>query len=195
MNYLAHAFLSFNNDEVLVGNFVGDYVKGKQWQNLPYSIAKGVLLHREIDFFTDQHPEFIKCKRLFTKELRHYGMLFPDVIFDHFLANDAQRFSNESLKEFSERVYKIVEFHMDKLPRKFSYNFWRIKSGNWLYGYRFRGGIENALRGMVRTNCMNYPEMLPVEIFRENYYALEESYKVFFPELETFVKELLSNSP
>lgn len=195
MNYLAHAFLSFKQDEVLVGNFIGDYVKGKQWENLPYGIAKGVLLHREIDFYTDNHPEFIKCKRIFSQELRHYGMLFPDVIFDHFLANDVTRFDNDSLKEFSEYVYKTVEFHMEVLPRDFSYDFWRIKSGNWLYSYRFKGGIENALRGMVRTNGMDYPEMLPVEIFRDNYSIIEESYKVFFPDLESFVKNLLSNSP
>lgn len=195
LNYLAHAYLSFKQDEVLVGNFVGDYVKGKQWENLPYGIAKGVLLHREIDYFTDQHPEFIKCKRLFSAELGHYGMLFPDVVFDHFLANDSLHFTNDSLKEFSEYVYKTVESHIDVLPRDFSYTFWHIKSGNWLYSYRFKGSLENSLRGMVRRSQMDYPEMVPVEIFRKHYAELEQSYKAFFPELEAFVKELLLTSP
>lgn len=192
MNFLAHAYLSFQDDEILAGNFAGDFIKGKAWEKLPYNLAKGVLLHREIDYFTDTHPEFIYCKRMFSRELRHYSSLFPDLVFDHFLANDSSRFTNDSLKDFSERVYGAVELNMGYFPREFSFMFFRMKTGNWLYGYRFKGGIENSIRGMVRKANAPFDEMRPVEIFRENYPLLQESYRRFFPELESFVKELLS---
>lgn len=195
MNYLAHAYLSFNQEELLVGNFIGDFVKGKQWESYPLEMAKGILLHREIDYFTDRHPEFIKCKRLLSPHMGHYASLFPDLIFDHFLANDARYFSNDSLKEFSEKVYQSVELKIDHVPKDFSYIFWRIKSGNWLYTYRFRGGIENAIRGLVRRSNAPFEDTIAVDLFRKHAQEMEESYQIFFPELESFVKELLYNTP
>ena len=56
MNYLAHAFLSFNDSGLLIGNMISDFVKGKKQFDYTPDIQKGIRLHRMIDTYTDAHP-------------------------------------------------------------------------------------------------------------------------------------------
>ena len=56
MNFLAHAYLSFDYTDILLGNMISDYVKGKKKFEYPPEIQSGIMLHRMIDEFTDNHP-------------------------------------------------------------------------------------------------------------------------------------------
>ena len=56
MNFLAHVYLSGSNIHLAVGNLIADRVKGKNIELLAPEIQEGVLLHRAIDTYTDQHP-------------------------------------------------------------------------------------------------------------------------------------------
>jgi len=56
MNYLAHIYLSGNDDFLKLGNFIADEIKGKSYKEFPKDIQKGIILHRAIDDFTDHHP-------------------------------------------------------------------------------------------------------------------------------------------
>ncbi len=60
MNLLAHAYLSFDQPEMLIGNMINDYVKGKKQFDYPAAIHKGMILHRSIDEFTDTHEVTIR---------------------------------------------------------------------------------------------------------------------------------------
>ena len=107
MNYLAHAYLSFNDPFVLTGNMISDFVKGKKKFEYPLSIQKGIALHRAIDEFTDFHPVISKAKDLFREDYRLYSAPLVDIVFDHFLAVDTAQFSeNNVLKNFTENTYK-----------------------------------------------------------------------------------------
>ena len=94
MNYLAHAYLSFGHEEILVGNMISDFVKGKKKFDYSLGIQKGIALHRAIDSFTDDHPVTKLAKQFFKAEYGLYAGAFMDVVYDHFLANDTNEFAD-----------------------------------------------------------------------------------------------------
>ena len=100
MNFLAHARLSFSDPEVLVGNMISDFVKGRRQYDYPAGIQKGIRLHRAIDQFTDTHPVNQEAKLLFRPAYRLYAGAMVDVVYDHFLATDEEEFDEESLRGF-----------------------------------------------------------------------------------------------
>ena len=108
MNYLAHAYFSFNHPEILAGNMISDFVKGKKKYDFPPGIQKGIALHREIDAFTDIHEATKMAKEIFRPHYRLYSGAFIDVVYDYFLANDKTVFTDSSLLNFSLTTYTVV---------------------------------------------------------------------------------------
>ena len=106
MNYLGHIFLSGKNEQLLVGNFIGDYVKGKQYLHYPEEIRKGILLHRAIDDFTDRNAHWMNVRELFRPIYKRYAGVVADVVIDHFLAKNWSHFSDEQLDWYSKWVRK-----------------------------------------------------------------------------------------
>src|SRR6476661_6521196 len=102
MNYLAHATLSFENDDILTGNMISDFVKGNKKILYPLAIQKGIMLHRMIDEFTDTHFATKQAKTYFRKTAGHYAGVFVDVVYDHFLANDHTQFPGKQLETFAD---------------------------------------------------------------------------------------------
>src|SRR6185436_406016 len=150
MNYLAHAYLSFQQPEILVGNMISDFVKGKKKFNYSPLILAGIHLHRAIDQFTDQHPATIRMKEVFKPYYRLYSGAFADVAYDHFLANDLSQFPNEQLFAFSQWVYQSLDAYVEIFPDKFRHMFPYMKQHNWLYNYRLRSGMQQSFGGLVR---------------------------------------------
>ena len=189
MNYLAHAYLSFNQPELLVGNMISDFVKGKKKYDYTEGIQKGIALHRAIDTFTDEHTATKAAKEVFRPAYRLYSAAFVDVVFDHFLATDATHFSNESLLAFAKNTYKSLDNYTDFLPERFARMFPYMKEQNWLYNYHTRWGIEKSLGGVVRRSAYLTESDTAFRLFEEHYTFLKESYQLFFPELYDFAKQ------
>lgn len=102
MNFLAHAFLSFNDPDILTGNMISDFVKGKRKFDYPVAIQNGIYLHRQIDNFTDFHPATARAKEFFRPHYRLYSGAFIDIVYDHFLATDHKQFNqNNPLENFT----------------------------------------------------------------------------------------------
>src|SRR5262245_6380679 len=137
MNYLAHAYLSFGNDEILVGNMISDFVKGKAQFNFPPNIQKGITLHRMIDTFTDTHFATKQAKQVFKSAVGLYSGAFVDVVYDHFLARDEKEFSPGGLKNFTEKTYEILNNFTFLLPERFNRMLPFMRTENWLLNYRF----------------------------------------------------------
>lgn len=193
MNYLAHAFLSFNEEGLLTGNMISDFVKGKKKFDFPVSIQKGIELHRAIDQFTDFHPVTAKAKELFRDEYRLYSGPFVDIIFDHFLAIDEEQFlKSKGLKNFTETTYHQLQKNEFYFPETFQRMFPYMQSQNWLYGYSFKEGIRKSFGGLVqRASYLNESE-IAFRIFNENYQQLANYYAEFFPQLKEFAFEKMS---
>ena len=87
MNFLAHIYLSGDDDELKIGNFIADSVKGKKFSQFPDQVQKGITLHRKIDSYTDSHPIVRESVlRLFPK-YGHYSSVIVDILYDHFFSS------------------------------------------------------------------------------------------------------------
>ena len=191
MNYLAHAYLSFHEPEILVGNMISDYVKGKKKFDYSPGIQKGMDLHRAIDAFTDNHVVTKKAKEIFRPHYRLYSGAFVDVAYDHYLATDKTIFSNDSLKQFAADTYLILEPFTAVFPERFAVFFPYMKTQNWLYNYHERWGIEKSLHGVVRRATYLTESATAFRLFEEHYTELQSCYNEFFPGLLSFTKEKL----
>jgi acyl carrier protein phosphodiesterase len=185
MNYLAHAYLSFNNEELLVGNMISDYIKGKKQYEYPPAIHKGIMLHRAIDTFTDTHQATKQAKAYFRAAYRLYAGAMVDVVYDHFLANDPLVFTTpESLQQTATFTYSTLNKYVAKLPLNYIPMLGYMQTQNWLYNYQYRWGIEKSLGGVVRRSKYLSDAAPAFAAFENNYDAIKTCYQAFFPELK-----------
>lgn len=186
MNYLAHAYLSFGDPDILAGNMISDFVKGKKKFDYPNRLQMGISLHRKIDEYTDSHPATRQAKELLKYAAGPYAGPFVDIIYDHFLANDLYEFEEGELAIFAQQTYKQLEAYEKWLPEKFRLFFFYMRTQDWLYHYRSTEGINRSFQGLCRrAKYINDPE--PVfEAFITNYEALKMAYDFFFPHVKTF---------
>ena len=194
MNYLAHAYLSFNHPEILVGNMISDFVKGKAKYNYPPAIQNGISLHRAIDEFTDAHPATKKAKEFFRPAYRLYSGAFIDVVYDHFLALDTNEFAGPSaLQKFSLDVYSTLEENFSLLPVSFQNFLPHMKQHNWLFNYQYSYGIEKSFGGLVHRAVYINESATAFFVFNKNYNELGDCYNMFFPSLKKFASNYVSN--
>lgn len=187
MNYLAHAYLSFNHPEILTGNMISDFVKGKKKFEYPTKVQQGIALHRAIDEFTDFHLVTQRAKSFFKKDYRLYSGAFVDVVYDHFLANDTNVFATATqLDLFCQDTYSSLNIQSSEMPPKFLQILPYMQQQNWLYHYKFREGIEKSFGGLVRRAAYLSESKIAFQIFNEHYEDLGKCYQSFFPSLENF---------
>jgi len=186
MNYLAHAYLSFGHPDILAGNMISDFVKGRKKDTLPIAIQKGIHLHRAIDRFTDEHAAVRDAKSVFRPDYRLYSGAFIDIAFDHFLATDPEEFSDITLKQFAVKTYDMLEPYKNVFPENFVQMFPYMKSQDWLYNYQFPLGIERSFAGLVRRARYLTESATAFQLFRTHHELLKSCYDRFFPELKEF---------
>ncbi len=194
MNFLAHAYLSFNDPEILVGNMISDFVKGKKQFDFDERIQKGIKLHRKIDDFTDTHESTKKAKTFFKPAVGLYAGAFVDVAYDHFLARDKNEFINESLLNFSLSTYKMLSDYEALLPENFARMLPYMKEDNWLYNYRTFNGAEKSFAGLVHRAKYLDNSTAAFECFKNNYAELLQCYNSFFPALKKFAYDYYNNN-
>ena len=193
MNYLAHAYLSFGDSEILAGNIFSDFVKGKKKFDYPRRIQLGIELHRSIDQFTDDHDATSRAKKFFKPVYGLYAAAFVDVVYDHFLANDKNIFAKGELKEFSTATYKQLREVEPLFPERFRTLFYYMELQDWLYNYQFNEGIFNSFGGLVRRAAYMDDPRPACDLFLRHYEALNGYYEDFFPELKAFAFEKMKS--
>lgn len=188
MNYLAHAYLSFGQPEIIVGNLISDFVKGKKKFDYPLGIQNGIVLHRNIDSFTDAHPATKDAKEIFRPHYRLYAGAFIDVVYDHFLANDENEFNETTLFSFSQSVYAILEEHKQWFPERFERMFPYMKMQNWLFHYRMIEGTEKSFGGLVRRSAYLKESETACNLFEQYYQLLQHCYRLFWADMKPFAE-------
>lgn len=192
MNFLAHSYLSGTNNKTLAGNFFGDFVKGNQLENYDLKIQHGILLHREIDHFTDNHPIVLQSKKRLRKRYRHYAPVVTDVFYDHFLATNWNSFHHLPLINFTKKTYGILNEYVDLFPDRAQHMFSYMKRDNWLYHYKFVEGIDKALTGMARRTKFDSKMEHSAEDLRNYYNDFENDFHLFFPEIKKHCVQYLN---
>ncbi|WP_026464605.1 ACP phosphodiesterase [Adhaeribacter aquaticus] len=188
MNYLAHCFLSGNDEELLVGNFIADSVRGSQLQLFPERIAAGIILHRQIDAFTDSHPIVQKSKERLRPSYRKYAGVIADIYYDHFLAANFPEYSSVPLLTYAQQVYTTIQKYQFILPERVQYFLPYMVQQNWLFNYANFEGIRKSLTGLSRrTSFVSNMETAADEL-ENNYPFYKEDFNKFFPDLQQFVQ-------
>lgn len=192
MNYLAHAYLSFSQEEILVGNFIADFVKGKMMLNYPQAITDGIRLHREIDRFTDSHPLVRAGQSYLRPQFGHYSTVITDIFFDYFLGKNWDKFSDQPLKDFIEETFQILEKHSEFFPERFSKMFYWMRKDNWLLHYATLEGIQKSLIGLSKRTRFDSKMELAHLTLIEREAEFELIFFAFFKDLETFTQSKLT---
>lgn len=186
MNYLAHAYLSFGDAEIITGNLISDFVKGKKKYDYPQRILGGIDLHRAIDTFTDSHPVNKEAAKIFKSHYGLYSGAFIDVVYDHFLAKEMSSTGKEQFEDFTLQIYMHVERFRDILPSSFNNIFPFMRQHNWLYNYQYAWGIEKSMGGLVHRAAYLSESETAFALFIDNYEKLQAAYDAFFPLLRSF---------
>lgn len=194
MNFLAHLYLSGNDPEIMVGNFIGDFVRGRNvHEQFKQNIALGIELHREIDEFTDSHLVVLESKKRLRPKYRHYAPVIVDVFYDHFLAIHWPTLHPQSLPDFATYAYSQLERHEAFLPERVLQMMPYMIRGNWLVNYAKTEGIHRALSGMSRRTPYD-SKMDEATYDLEKYFKeFEAEFLLFFPELKQMSELFISS--
>lgn len=186
VNFLAHIYLSFDDEQITLGNFFADHIRGNKFKHFPERIQKGILLHREIDTFTDSHPIAKQSSKRLHKNYSHYSRVIVDIFYDHFLAKNWSTYSPVPLEHYVENFYDLLEANYEILPLGTQRMMPYLISGNWLYSYANLTGISKVLNGMNRRTKNKSKMNFAILDLEQNYNAFEKEFTDFFEELITF---------
>ena len=190
MNFLAHLYLSGKDNEILVGNFVADSVKGKKKiLQFPEKVQKGIIMHREIDYFMDTHPIVKQGMGRLRENYPKFSGVIMDIFYDHFLAKNWRDYSTKTLEKYTEDVYEIVDNHKAILVGKSKMMYPYMKRDNWLLSYATIDGIESILKRM--TNRIGNKVVLnqSVNELAKYYNEYDEEFKEYFSEIMDYISE------
>lgn len=194
MNFLAHIYLSGNDDFLKIGNFIADSIRGNKYLNYPEEIQKGIILHRHIDTFTDKHPIVKISKKRLHENYGHYSSVIVDILYDHFLAKNWLSYSDVPLDEYVESFYDLLEDNFEVLPLAVQKMYPFMTQDNWLLSYSSIEGITKVLEGMNRRTKHKSQMNLAVNELQEFYLDFEKEFTLFFKELILFVQQELENT-
>lgn len=168
---------------------ISDFVKGKARFQYPEAVQKGIMLHRQIDAFTDAHAATKEAMVFFKPHYRLYSGAIIDVLYDHFIATDINIFPQQSLYTFSMATYKTLEENTHLLPGAFNRMLPYMKAQNWLYNYGTKEGIERSLKGLVHRAAYMYESETALAIFNTEYEELKKLYAIFIADVKNFAKQ------
>ena len=162
---------------------MGDFVKGKDYESYPALVKAGVLLHREIDSYTDKHPIVRESKNRLKDKYRHYAGVIVDVFYDHFLANHFGKYCDDQLNEFVEHHYQNLEDNFDLLPPRAQGMLPYMIRGNWLVNYKETRGIQKSLQGMSRRTKFDSKMDESIMELVQYHDEFESEFLAFFPQI------------
>jgi acyl carrier protein phosphodiesterase len=188
MNYLAHIYLSGDSDEIIFGNFIGDFVKGNKYQQYPEQVAFGIRLHRNIDLFTDQHPNVRGSIDLLRPGYGRYAGIVTDVFFDHFLAVNWNEYSSCTLRQFSKHAHAVFLSNFMLLPFRVKQFLPFLIQNKRLESYAHRESLFQVLEIMSRRTSLPANSQWAMQILNQEYDQFEALFRSFFPELIEYVE-------
>lgn len=191
MNFLAHQYLSFQNPEIQIGNLYGEIVRGKDYLDFSGNLQKGILLHRQIDTFTDSHETVKKSSRKFHENYGKYAPIIVDVVYDYFLIKNWKTYTNLNFENFVSDCYDLFRSKLDNLPDKLQFIVSHLIRYDWFHNYQTLEGIGETLKGISQRSKFENNINLSVAEIEENYDELNDEFNSFFPELIHHCKTFL----
>ena len=196
MNFLAHIYLSGDDDDIKIGNFLGDFVKGRlnKLSNAQYAegVIKGMVLHREIDFFTDNHPMVRQSIDRLQPKYHKFSGIVVDMFYDHILARNFHQYSEISLEKYAQNFYNLLQERKAEIPEPMERMVKSMVSRNWFVGYKSSEGIEWALTGISKRLSFESGIEHATQELKDDYELYQSEFQVFFPDLIYHCKKILA---
>jgi acyl carrier protein phosphodiesterase len=189
VNFLAHIYLSGDSREILIGNFIGDYVKGKEYASYSPGIQRGILLHRHIDSFTDKHAVTRLSKKFVSERYGKYSGIVIDIFYDHFLSSNWEQYSDISLKAYVRDRYKMLDSGFSNFPGGVKNWFPYFIKTNWLEAYASFDGLAMVFTRMSHRTSLPDHSAYAVTQLSKHYDELKSGFTEFFDEICLFVQE------
>jgi len=188
MNFLAHILLSGDNKEIQIGNFIGDIVKGNKYEDYPTKIKEGILLHRKIDDFTDNHKVVkLSVERLKPKYGR-YSAVVVDIFYDYFLLKNWDKYSNQSLDKFVKQFHINVLQHYLIIPAKARRIAVSIIVNRWFHRYKTKEGIKEVLDKMAKYRNIPDESDFAISILSKYEKEFNKEFNMFFKEIILYLR-------
>lgn len=191
MNFLAHIYLSGDNDLLKIGNFMADSIHGRDYNQYQTEIRKGILLHRSIDSFTDMHPIYRQSKHRLHEKYGHYSGVIMDIFYDHFLAKNWNDYSEIKLETYTQTFYKLLQDNCALLTDKAKGILPNMLEKNWLVSYATIEGLQMIMFQM-NHRTKNRVSMHKSIVELQHYYnEFEVEFTLFFEELRQHCSDKL----
>ncbi|TGN41684.1 acyl carrier protein phosphodiesterase [Marinobacter confluentis] len=191
MNHLAHLFLAPDSELHRVGSLLGDFARGLDSSALPTALHEGLQHHRSVDAFTDQHPEVMASKRLFSAQRRRFAGVALDILYDHYLLRNWHRFSTMDREAFIDQVYQELENHRQTMPEKMQRVTGLIVQHDWFRSYQDLDNIGFALDRVAGRIRFSHSFHGIIEEIRTHDVELERRFLAFFPDLRAHAEVCL----
>jgi acyl carrier protein phosphodiesterase len=188
MNFLAHLYLAGEDEGLIVGNFIADSVKGSAFNNYSERIAKGIQMHRSIDFFSDTHPVYRQTVHRLAPTYGKFSGVITDMFYDHFLALYWKEYSTKSLDIFAEEAYTILRSYQTDMPEKSKIILTYMSKYNWLVSYAKKEGLRRALKGLSERMKYYSPMDEAVNELEKDFALYEKDFREFFPLLQQYAE-------
>ncbi len=184
MNFLAHLFLSCENEDLIVGNIIADFIRNKEVKNYSEAVQQGIGLHRLIDSYTDNHPIVRQGTKRLHPNHHKYAPVVIDIFYDHLLAHNWERYSDKTLEVFAKEVYDVLTKRMYDMPEKLQKRLPAMIQHNWLLGYKSKEGLNFVFEKMEERSSF-------ASKFGEAVYDLEQDFELYNEEFNAFFPDII----
>ena len=188
MNYLAHTYLSGDNDNIKVGNFLGDWVKGSDYLKYPEDIRTGIMLHRNIDSFIDRHSIMHLSASRFQSRYARYSGVIIDILYDHYLANSWKDFCDIPLRDYVNRLHNVMLNNFEILPPRLQNFLPGFMNERWIERYATIDGIRDVLETMSKRTSLPNETEFAISVIEAFYSDFRHEFFDFFSQIIEFVE-------
>lgn len=193
MNFLAHMYLSFGDEELLMGNFIADFIRNRDLVLYSDQVVRGVELHRHIDHFTDTHPIVIESTKVFHRNHGKYAPVVIDVCYDYILSQNWDKYAEEGLRSFSDQVYSVLDRHKAILSDRLCEMSKKMIADDFLLKYGTEDGIRRTFDRIRKRAKFEGNWSRAYDDLIANYGTIESGFDNFFPDIIASVKSFIDN--
>lgn len=189
MNFLAHLYISRNHEQLSVGNFIADYVKGNNLNRYSPEIADGIRLHRTIDELTDNNPDYREVRRLFVVSHGKYSRVVADIVYDYVLASGWEAYERDvSLAQFQQKTNSLLLQNFSVLPLGVKLIIPFFVRNRWFVIYSQRDNLPRVLNGMIRFRGISGNADMALTILSEHEQQVRKAFELTFQKVSHEIK-------
>ncbi|MDR0814368.1 MAG: ACP phosphodiesterase [Bacteroidales bacterium] len=163
-------------------------MKGSDYLKYSEDIRTGIMLHRNIDSFTDHHPIVHQSASRFQPRYAKYAGVIIDILYDHFLAFHWHDFNETPLRDYINRIHNIMLNNFEILPERLQSYLPGFMQERWIERYATVDGIRDVLDTMSKRTSLPNETEFAVGVMEAYYDDFRREFFDFFGQIIEFVE-------